>query len=80
MRNFGDGADGVLNAGFPAGTEDGVLTDQNTPYWFQVDALGDKLVPGNGANYRTFTYLITSNANTEQEVEVRVEKMFKVGY
>ncbi|RLB77287.1 MAG: hypothetical protein DRH06_04130 [Deltaproteobacteria bacterium] len=80
VRNFGDGADGVLNAGFPAGTEDGVLTDQNTPYWFQVDARGDKLAPGSGANYRTFTYLITSNANREQEVEVRVEKMFKVGY
>ncbi|MCD6188229.1 MAG: pilus assembly PilX N-terminal domain-containing protein [Desulfuromusa sp.] len=80
VRNYGDGVDGFLNAEFPAGTEDGVLTDQNTPYWFRVDEQGVKRVAGSGDNYRAFTYLITSNANREQEVEVRVEKILKVGY
>ena len=80
VRNFADGADGVLNDAFPAGTEDGSLTDQNIPYWFSIGARGNKAVPGGGANYRKFTYLITSNANREQEVEVLVEKVFKVGY
>ena len=80
VRNFGDGVDGDLNVDFPAGTEDGVLTNQNTPYWFKVDGRGSKRVAGSGDNYRAFTYLITSNANREQEVEVRVEKILKVGY
>ena len=80
VRNYGDGVDGVLNADFLAGTEDGGLTDQNTPYWFRVDEQGGKRVAGSGDNYRAFTYLITSNANREQEVEVRVEKILKVGY
>lgn len=80
VRNFGDGADGVLNNGFPAGTEDGNMTDQNVPYWFRADDRGNSSVPGSGADYRNFTYLVTSNADGEQEVEVRVEKVFKVGY
>ncbi len=78
VKNFG--LNGDLNADFPDGTEDGVLTNQNTPYWFQVDEQGVKRVAGSGDDYRAFTYLITSNANREQEVEVRVEKILKVGY
>ena len=78
VRNFGNGADGVDNADFSAGTEDGSLS--SIPYWYQLKNMGKGKSPGNGKGFQKFQYLIVSNANGEQEVEVMVEKVFKVGY
>ena len=78
VRNFGGGGPDVTNDDFPSGTEDGSL--DGIPYWYRVTYAGSELVPGSGKEYRGFTYRVTSNANGTQEVEVRVSKIYKVGY
>ena len=79
VRNYGDGANNVLNDGFSSGTEDGALTNQNIPYWYRVEQVKSENIPGSGGNYKKYTYLITSVADGRQAVEVRVEKPFKFG-
>ena len=69
VRNYGSGADGVLNDDFTGGTEDGTLTEQNIPYWYKVDEVRDESAGGE----RVRTYLITSVADGQQAVEVRIE-------
>lgn len=78
VRNFGNGGQDVTNSAFPAGTQDGTL--QGVPYWYDAAYVSDRIVPGSGAGYRMFTYSSTSNANQTQEIEVRLQKLFKVGY
>ncbi len=78
VRNFGDGGTDVTNDDFPSGTEDGSL--DGIPYWYRVTYVGSEHLPGSGKEYRGFTYRVTSNADGTQEVEVRVSKIYKVGY
>ncbi len=78
VRNFGGGGTDVTNDNFPSGTEDGTL--DGIPYWYRVTSAGSENVPGSGKEYRGFTYNVTSNANGTQEVEVKVSKIYKVGY
>ncbi|MGA1870357.1 MAG: PilX N-terminal domain-containing pilus assembly protein [bacterium] len=78
VRNFGNGGDGVTNETFPVDTEDGTLGD--IPYWNKIEYISDAYVPGCDKNYRNITYTVTTNANRQQEVEVVVQKVFKIGY
>ena len=80
IRNYGNGGNNALNNGFVSGTEDGTLTNQNIPYWYRVNSVGNKKISGSGGKYRNYAYLITSVADGQQAVEVRVEKPFKSGY
>jgi hypothetical protein len=78
VRNFGDGGLDVLNDTFGDGTEDGTM--DSIPYWYNVQYHKYGIVPGSGINYRKFTYIVNSNANKKQQIEVRVSKIYKVGY
>ncbi len=81
VRNYGNGGANVLNDTFSAGTEDGTIN--GIPYWYKVVNLPDesmKSVPGYGADYRTFTYEATCNANGTQEIAVKLTKIFRLGY
>lgn len=78
VRNFGDGAADVLNDIFPDNTEDGTIN--SIPYWYNVQYHQDAVVPGSANNYREFTYIVKSNANKKQEIEVGLKKIYKVGY
>jgi Tfp pilus assembly protein PilX len=90
------GTNGVLNENFVAGTEDGTLGQppHTASYWFRVahnvsDAtdsnssalvVAGSIVPGSGKNYREFDYRITSNVAGLRNIDVTVDKIFKVGY
>jgi hypothetical protein len=78
VRNFGDGGQDVLNDGFPDGTNDGNI--DAIPYWYNVQYGKNVIVPGSGKNYRKFIYIVKSNANKKQEIEVRAAKVYKIGY
>jgi Tfp pilus assembly protein PilX len=78
VRNFGNGGQDVTNSTFPPTTQDDTI--EGVPYWYDVAYLSDSIVPGSGAGYRMFTYSSTSNANQTQEIEVRLNKLFRVGY
>jgi Tfp pilus assembly protein PilX len=78
VRNFGDGAQDVLNDTFPAGTEDGTIN--GIGYWYRVRYVQDEIVPGSGKQYRRFLYATTCNADRAQEIEVGLGKVFRVGY
>ncbi|MBW2185561.1 MAG: pilus assembly PilX N-terminal domain-containing protein [Deltaproteobacteria bacterium] len=81
IRNYGNGASGVLNEGFSIATADGTVTDQNIPYWFRVHYESDSKVAGYTAGmFREYRYRITSTANGQQFIEVRTDKVFKTGY
>lgn len=62
------------------------LSQYQIPYWYRVDYLDSRFFrnisgpEGNEKGYNRFYYEITSNANTNQQVEVRASKIFKVGY
>lgn len=78
VRNFGDGAADVLNDIFPNNTQDGTIN--SIPYWYNVQYDKDAVVPGSANNYREFVYIVKSNANKKQEIEVGLKKIYKVGY
>lgn len=78
VRNFGDGVVDVLNDTFPDNTEDDTI--DAIPYWYNVQYDQDGIVAGSGKDYREFSYIVKSNANREQEIEVRLKKIYKVGY
>jgi hypothetical protein len=78
VRNYGDGAANTPNDSFPPGTEDGVI--DGVPYWYKVTNAGSGQAPGSGKGYRKFLYSARSVANGTQEVEVRLSKIYKVGY
>jgi Tfp pilus assembly protein PilX len=81
VRNFGDGGQDVLNTDYPDGATDGTVN--GVSYWYQVTNLPDesnKTVSGYGPDYRNFAYTATCNANRTQEVEVKLTKVFRVGY
>ncbi len=78
VRNFADGDTDVTNASFPDGTKDGMIG--GTPYWFNTTYEFDEVEPGSGRMYRQFAYAIRSVADKNQEIEVRLTKVFKVGY
>lgn len=83
----------VKNYGFgtapadPAPADLSVLIPDNTtlsqygvPYWYQVQYVSDGIVAGSGPEFREFFYDTRSNANQAQQIDVRVSKIFKVGY
>ncbi|RLB88188.1 MAG: hypothetical protein DRH26_14080 [Deltaproteobacteria bacterium] len=78
VRNFGDAAVDDLNDNFIDGTNDGAI--DSIPYWYNVQYDKNQTVPGSGMNYRKFSYIVKSNANKKQGIEVRVVKIFKIGY
>ena len=82
VRNFG----GVGPAN-PTPTDLSTLPPDNAtlsqfgiPYWYQVRYITDDIVPGSGPEFREFNYDTISNANQVQQIEVRVSKIYKVGY
>ena len=83
VKNFGfstaaaDPAPSDLNALTP---DNSALSQNGTPYWYQVEYVVDFAIPGSGPGWREFFYLARSNANQTQEVEVSLSKVFKVGY
>ena len=50
------------------------------PYWFQMVYDSSRIVPGSGKGYREFTYLVTSNGNKTQVIQVYLSKIAKTGY
>ena len=83
----------VKNYGFntppadPVPTDFSTLTPDNTtlsqygvPYWHQVQYVADSIVAGSGPDFREFFYDTRSDANQTQQIDVRVSKIFKVGY
>ncbi len=82
VKNFGGGGTDVFNNTFLADTEDGTVSYANTsiPYWYNINELTLSIVPGSGPDYKKFTYFIRSKANRTQEIEVRLSKVYKIGY
>ncbi len=78
VRNFGDAAANDLNDTFVDGTEDGLIN--SIPYWYNAQYDRKEIVAGSSLDYRKFYYIVQSNANKKQEIEVRVSKVYKVGY
>lgn len=78
VRNFGEGGQDVLNDTFPDNTEDGTIDTTN--YWYNVQYENMDKVPGSGKYYRKYTYIVKSNANKRQQVEVRLSKIYKGSY
>ena len=78
VKNFGDAVADDLNDTFVDGTDDGDI--DAIPYWYNVQYDRKEIVAGSSLDYRKFFYDIKSNANKKQEVEVRVSKVYKVGY
>lgn len=77
VRNYGNGADGVLNDTFAA-NPDGTLS--NVPYWYRVIYLSDSPAVSFGPNYRDFQYTTQSYAGGTAGVATRLLKVFKIGY
>lgn len=83
IRNYGNGANGILNDSFLSGTEDGIVTAQNIPYWFKVEEESNVKAEGDVPGSRDCIYLVTSTADGRKSIEVRVNKIFirnSVGY
>ncbi len=78
VRNFGGGAANVLNDNFPDNSEDDTI--DTIPYWYNIQYSNDQIVAGSGKAYREFVYIVKSNANKEYEIEVRLKKIYKIGY
>lgn len=78
VRNFGGGGADDTNDTYPDGEKDGAIDGVN--YWYNVIYEDDEVELGSGKNYRKFTYTSRSVANKSQEIEVRLAKVFKVGY
>jgi len=78
VRNFADGDTDVTNDTFPDGSKDGVLDGMF--YWYNMTYEFDEVEPGSGKAYRQFAYSVRSVAEKSQEIEVRLTKVFKVGY
>ena len=86
IRNYGDGGNSVLNTGFGAGTEDGVLgTGPNSVgYWYKIaylnsDSMAGEKAPSFGKDFRKYAFVITSIANKIQRVDVTVTKILSTG-
>lgn len=56
------------------------LSQYGVPYWYQVQYVADNIVAGSGPGFREFFYDTRSTANQTQQIDVRVSKIFKVGY
>lgn len=79
VRNFGDGADGVLNDTFPADTEDGSY--QNINFWYRLSGHGDPgKAEGFGKNYGDYKYGVEASADGAVVVATRMYKVYKHGY
>jgi hypothetical protein len=83
VRNWGDAA----GSDPPPTIQDVINTPDNSslsmyavPYWYQVEYVQDRIVPGSGSGWREFSYNARSNANQTQEIEVILAKIYRVGY
>ena len=82
VRNFGDGGKDVLNDDFSGNADDTIDVEPGkpVPYWYNVQFdKKDSGVPGTGPTDPNFIYIIKSNANGSQMIEVRVTKIFSGG-
>jgi Tfp pilus assembly protein PilX len=82
VKNFGGWGEDVLNDTFSNGTQDGTVdgTADGTPYWYRITYLSDVRAQGNDRSYRRFTYTSRSNAARTQQIDVRLSKIYRVGY
>ncbi len=89
VKNFGSGsAPGDDSGGLaPLAPDNNLLSSYGIPYWYRVDYLdpaalsgASSFAEGNEKGFERFFYEIVSNANMTQQIEVRVSKVFKVGY
>ncbi|GEM_PF-703410 len=89
VKNFGSGTQPVGDGGELAAVspDNNFLSSYGIPYWYRVDYLdpaalsgASSFAEGNEKGFERFYYEILSNANTTQQIEVRVSKIFKVGY
>lgn len=89
VKNFGSGtAPDIDTSNLKSLTPDNSsLSAYSIPFWYNVEHLdpgiiqgGSDLVAGNEKGYERFFYAVNSNANDTQEVQVRLSKIFKVGY
>jgi hypothetical protein len=83
VRNWGN----WLGSNPPPTIQDVINTPDNNslskyavPYWYQVEYVQDRIVPGSGSDWREFLYNVRSNANQTQEIEVALAKIYRVGY
>jgi Tfp pilus assembly protein PilX len=83
VRNWGNG----LGSDPPPTIQDVINTPDNNslskyavPYWYQVEYVQDRIVPGSGSTWREFSDNARSNANQTQEIEVTLAKIYRVGY
>ena len=60
--------------------DNATLSQHNVPYWYQVQYVSDDIVAGSSSDFREFYYDARSNANQTQEIDVRLSKIYKVGY
>ena len=60
--------------------DNATLSQYGVPYWYQVEYISDDIVPGSSHDFREFYYNTRSDANQTQQIEVRVSKIYKVGY
>ena len=49
-------------------------------YGYKIQYLNNKVAPGSGSNYRRFFYKISSHAEKNQKIDVKISKIFKSGY
>jgi Tfp pilus assembly protein PilX len=83
VRNWGNAAgsdpppilENVINT-----PDNNSLSMYAVPYWYQVEYVQDRIVPGSGSGWREFSYNARSNANQTQEIEVILAKIYRVGY
>jgi len=83
VRNWGNAA----GSDPPPNIQDVINTPDNNslsmyavPYWYQLEYVQDRIVPGSGSGWREFSYDARSNANQTQEIEVTLAKIYRVGY
>ena len=84
LKNFGsNGFDtDQYNTDFPAGTEDGTSLQYRIPFWYRVAHLDAQIdtSPGTGADVYQHSFLISSNANRTQKIDVTAQKSWPGGY
>ncbi len=89
VKNFGNGtvSDAETSDLVSLTPDNSTLSQYSLPYWYRVANLEPTLIPGavggmqgNEKGFERFYYAITSNANTAQQIDTRVSKIYKVGY
>jgi Tfp pilus assembly protein PilX len=89
VKNFGSGtvSDAETSDFSNLTPDNSTLSHYALPYWYRVSNLDPGLIPGavggmqgNEKGFERFYFGITSNANSSQQIDTRVSKIYKVGY